>query len=258
MPDNKFYAVENDHNIRQIRILSVGSLVSKPPAKEKRISIKVRMPLSGTVNMGASEQIDNAYMFVAKNHQTVTLDKEFDGYCIEFSVENLFGDPIIANDCIMKGFEIFEMGKEDTPDVVMTFNLRTKFSGKKWDWLGQFVGEDVWAKFTPGEEGTAKIEEEDGTLLDDGENEDESSVPDGEEFDPALDTPVTLEYEDKPRIVAVKPTPVQKSDPAELAAFHADLQKDVQEVVKKRGRPQGSGNKTKVDPLTVNSLATAF
>ena len=238
---DKFYAVENDHNIRQIRILSVGSLVSKPPIKEKRISIKVRMPLTGTVNMGAPEAFDNAYLFVSKNHQKVTLDNEFDGYCVEFSVENLFGEPIVGNDCSMRGFEIFEMGKEDAPDVVMTFNIRTKFSGKKWDWLGQFVGEDVWAKFTPGDVGTAKVEQEqDGTTLDFGDNDsdddEESSgelelaVPDGDEPDPVLDVPEEIEYEE----------PKGKHGPKQLAAFHENMI----EIEEKRGpgrpkRPQG-------------------
>jgi hypothetical protein len=79
-------------------------------------------------------------------------------------------------------------------------------------------------------------EEHDGTLLDDGENDE------GDE----LDEPEVLEYNDKPALV--------KSGPKELAAFHADLQKDVQEVVRKRGRPR----KNPVDPLTVNTLSTAF
>lgn len=210
MTDNTFYAVENGRNVRQIRILSVGSLVSKPPAKEKRISIKVRMTLSGTVNMGSPENIDAAYLFVAKNHQKIILDSEFEGYCIEFSVENLFGEPIVSNDCIMKSFEIFEMGKEESPDVVMTFNIRTPFSGKKWDWFGQFVGEDVWAKFTPGEAGTAKVEEEDGTMLDDGENdEDEGDEPETNpqpDENSELDIPEVLEYDE----------PVGKSGPKKV------------------------------------------
>jgi hypothetical protein len=236
MLDNQFYAVENDHNIRQIRILSVGSLVSKQPAKEKRISIKVRMPLSGTINMGAPEQIDHAYLFVAQNHQKVTLDKEFDGYCIEFSVENLFGEPVVGNDCAMKSFEIFEMGKEESPDVVMTFTVRMSFSKSKWDWLGQFVGEDVWAKFTPGEAGTAKVEEEDGTLLDDGENED---GPDGDED--------SEEGEYDPDSGEVIEMPLEKSGPSVLKAFH---EKTIENEQKRgRGRPK----KDAVDPLTVES-----
>jgi hypothetical protein len=230
MPDNEFYAVENNHNVRQIRILSVGSLVSKPPAKEKRISIKARMPLSGTVNMGASEKIDHAYMFVAQNHQKVTLDNEFDGYCIELSVENLFGEPIVSNDCAMKSFEIFEMGKEDEPDVVMTFTIRTKYSGKKWEWLGNFVGEDVWAKFTPGEVGTAKADEEDGTLLDDGENDldPDNELETGEGDDPELDKPEELEYDSGPKLV--------HSGPKELAAYHEKVVEG--EVKRGRGRPR--------------------
>jgi hypothetical protein len=234
MADNEFYAVENGHNVRQIRILSVGSLVSKPPAKEKRISIKVRMTLSETVNMGSPEKIDAAYMFVARNHQKIILDSEFEGYCIEFSVENLFGEPIVSNDCIMKSFEIFEMGKDESPDVVMTFTIRTSFTSKKWDWYGQFVGEDVWAKFTPGEAGTAKVEEEDGTLLDDGENEDDGDLDQDNEEDAGEDAdvgqPDVLEYEDE--------TPGKKHDAKELAAYHENVV-TMEQAPKAIRRPKG-------------------
>ena len=140
----------------------------------------------------------------------------------------------------MKSFEIFEMGKEESPDVVMTFTVRMSFSKSKWDWLGQFVGEDVWAKFTPGEAGTAKVEEEDGTLLDDGENED---GPDGEEDEE--------EGEYDPDSGEVIEMPSGKSGPSVLKSFH---EKTV-ELEQKRGR--GRPKKDAVDPLTVDS-AMAF
>ena len=89
MAEHVFYSTEERRNERQIRILSVGSLVSKPPTKEKRISIKVRMPLSGATNMGAPAWLDNAYVFVAQNHDTVTPNIEFKGFTIDFSTENL-------------------------------------------------------------------------------------------------------------------------------------------------------------------------
>jgi hypothetical protein len=207
------------------------------------------MPLSGAINMGAPEWLDNAYLFVSKNHSTISDDIEFKGYCIEFSVENLFASPIVSQDAIMRGFEISEMGNEETPDVVLSFTVRIPFSRKKWDWLGQFVGDDVWCKFTPGEAGTAKVEEHDGTLLDDGENdedgdEDESDDPDtntqtdddeletGEGDDPELDKPEELEYEEASG----------KSGPKNLLAFH-EKQLDA-EAAPKRGpgrprKPQG-------------------
>ncbi len=97
MAEHVFYAVENHHNERQIKILSVGSLVSKPPTKEKRISIKAKMPLSGTVNMGSPEWLDSAYAYVASHGgDTITPDIEFKGYSIDFSVENLFGENVLA------------------------------------------------------------------------------------------------------------------------------------------------------------------
>jgi hypothetical protein len=216
MADTTFYAVENHHNERQIRILSVGSLVSKPPTKEKRISIKVRMPLSGTVNMGAPEWIDEAFLYVCKHgSDKVTPDVEIKGYSIDFSAENLFGDDIKSPNCTMKGFEIAEFGNEETPDVALSFTIRMPFTSKKWDWLGNYVGEEVWAKFIPGELGTAFVEDEDGTLLDDGENDGEDDLdPDDEHDGPKL---------------------VKASGPKELAAFHEE------EVAKKGpGRPKKS------------------
>ena len=134
---NVFYSIENGHNVRQIRILSVGSLVSKPPTKEKRISLKVRMPLSGTINMGAPEWLDNIFIFVSKNHDMVTPDIEFKGYSIGFNADNLFGaEGFNGQECTMKGFQIFECGDSENPDVVMEFSIRMPFLSKRWDWLG--------------------------------------------------------------------------------------------------------------------------
>src|SRR5208282_5858749 len=122
-----------------------------------------------------------------------------------------------------------EFGNEETPDVVLSFTVRMPFSGKKWNWLGQFVGEDVWAKFIPGEAGTAFVESEDGTLLDDGENDDPDSPNDssdiGKSDDSELDIPEELVYDE----------PHGKSGPKNLIAFH---EKAVEAEEKRgRGRP---------------------
>ena len=211
MAEHVFYSTEERRNERQIRILSVGSLVSKPPTKEKRISIKVRMPLSGATNMGAPEWLDNAYVFVAQNHDTVTPNIEFKGFTIDFSTENLFGESVSSPDTIMRAFEIAEFSDAENPDVAMTFTIRMQFSTAMWDWLGQYVGDDVWAKFVPGEAGVAVPSgEEDGTTLDDGNNEEaDAEETEGEEVGQA-------EEPDDPRLAA---TPT-KSGPKELAAFH--------------------------------------
>ena len=242
MSEHVFFSTENRHNERVIRILSVGSLVSKPPTKEKRISIKVRMPLStggtGTGTMGAPEWLDRSYIFVSQNHSTISDDIEFKGYALEFSSENLFGEPILAGDSIMRGFEITEMGNEETPDVVLSFTIRIPFSCKRWEWLGNFVGEDVWVKFTPGEAGTVRVEtEQDGTLLDDGENdEDEDDEPqtiEGEVDDPDEDEEATVDAPDgDPRLSLVASG--GKSGPKNLKAFHEkELEKDAKAAVKR-------------------------
>ena len=87
-----------------------------------------------------------------------------------------------------------------------------------WNWLGQFVGEEVWARFTPGETGEAGDDEEDGTLLDNGEN-------DEGEFDIDPDN-----EHDGPTLV--------KSGPKELAAFHEG--EVAKEEKRGRGRPKKS------------------
>jgi hypothetical protein len=218
MATHEFYATDNHHNERQIRILSVGSLVSKPPTKEKRISIKVSMPLSGSINMGAPEWLDRAYIFVAQNHDTVTPEIEFKGYSIDFSAENLFGENVSSPNCTMRGFEITECGNEETPDVVLNFTLRVSFSGRIWNWLGQFVGEEVWARFTPGASEDSEDGEEDGTLLDDGEND-----------EAALDVDPDNEH-DGPTLV--------KSGPKSLANYHEE--EVAKEKKRGRGRPKKS------------------
>ncbi len=220
MAEHVFYAVENHHNERQIKILSVGSLVSKPPTKEKRISIKAKMPLSGTVNMGSPEWLDSAYAYVASHGgDTITPDIEFKGYSIDFSVENLFGENVSSPNCTMRGFEITECGNEETPDVVLNMTLRIPFSTKLWQFLGQYVGDDVWARFVPGTAGDAGEEEEDGTLLDDGENDDAEV-----DLDPDRE-------HDGPTLV------LGKSGPKDLAAFHEG---EEAKEAKRRGRPKKS------------------
>ena len=238
MSTSTFFSTDNRHNERLIRILSVGSLVSKPPTKEKRISIKVRMPLStggiGTGIMGAPEWLEQAYLFVAKNGSSVNDENEFKSYALEFSSENLFGEPILTNDSIMRGFEISEFGNEETPDVMCSFTIRIPFSGKRWEWLGMCVGEDVWVKFTPGDAGTVRVEDEqDGTLLDDGENDedeegDEPELESAAGDDPELDKPEELEYDSGPKLV--------HSGPKELAAYHEKVVEG--EVKRGRGRPR--------------------
>jgi hypothetical protein len=194
------------------------------------------MPLSGTINMGAPAWLDEAYLYVGKHSgDTITPDIEFKGYSIDLSVENLFGDDIKSPDCIMRGFEISEIGNEEAPDIVLSFTIRMPFTSKKWNYLGQYVGEDVWAKFIPGESGKAFVEDSDGTLLDDGENDED------EEQDTENDVEADLDPDnehDGPTLV--------KSGPKDLAAYHEG---EVSKEQRKRGRPA----KTPVDPLTVNS-----
>jgi hypothetical protein len=237
MSDHVFYSVEERRNERQLRILSVASLVSKPPTKEKRISIKVRMPLSGQNNIGAPEWLDRIYTFVAQNHDPVSPTIEFKGYQLTFSADNLFGTEVQCPNGAMRKFEVFEAGDEENPDVVCEFVLRIGFSSAAWDWLGQFVGDDAYVKFVPGEAGVAHPQEEDGLLLDDGENdEDEDSDEPGEGDE---DEEVVAEEPADPRLALVAKG--GKSSAKNLKAFHE------QELAKaeksKPKKPAGFGEK---------------
>ena len=247
MADTVFYSTEERRNERPLRILSVGSLVSKPPTKEKRISIKVRMPLSGVSNMGAPSWLDHAFTYVAQNHDVVSPVIEFKGYDLTFSADNLFGTEVKCPNGAMRKFSIFEAGDAENPDVVCEFLLRVGFSTAAWDWLGQFVGDDVFVKFVPGEPGKVEAAEQDGTLLDDGENdEDEDEEPEGED-DEELDEESELDP-DSGRVVVMPPA---KSGPKDLAAFHEN------EVAKEQKRGRGRPRKV-VDPLTVNAPTQPF
>ena len=231
MNSPEFYSTTNRHNERKVRIVCVGGLVSKPPTREKRISIKCQMKLSDTVNMGSPEWLDSDYLYVSKNGGTLSRDIEYNGYSIEFSVENLFGEDIKASDAIMRAFEVCEVGKEEHPDVVLNFVVRISYTKRRWEWLGEFQGDEVWMRFTPGIVGLPE-KEEDGTLLDDGENDQGDLDPDNETegFDPELDKPEELEYESGPALVK------GKSGPKDLAAFHEQVVEG--EVKRGRGRPR--------------------
>jgi hypothetical protein len=75
------------------------------------------------------------------------------------------------------------------------------------------------------------VEDSDGTLLDDGENDEGDLDPDNEEgdFDSEPDAPEESKDEDGPKLL--------KSGPKELAAFHEE---EVGKEQKKRGRPKMS------------------
>lgn len=201
MADHKFYEVEDRKNEREVTVVNVTSLVSKPPTKEKRIRLKVRMLLSGKSNAGAPEWLDAAMAYVMKWHEKVVPKIEFRGYEIHISADNLFGKKgVKAPRCMLRSFEITEFGDAETPDVVANFTLYIPFSRSMWNWLGQYVGDDVWCSLTPGVDGGPTDSE------DDDEDGDEESG-DGEEEE--------------------APSKPAKSGPKQLAAFHQqEVEKD--------------------------------
>lgn len=212
--DHTFYEVNNRRNERELRILSAALLVGKEPTNEKRINLKVRMKLSGTSNAGSPEWLDNAYIFVAKNHSPVFPPEEFDGFDLEFSVDNLFEPTTLsASGCKIWSFGVKDFGPEENPETVVEFSIRMPFSRPRWNWLGQYGGErDVWVKFTPGELGALKGKD----------GPDPKKEDDFEHQGDASEEPVAATGTNgkAPGPVAVKTTP--KSGPGSLRKYHEE------------------------------------
>ena len=149
MADNDgFYEAKGKRNIRQVVIGNVSGLCNT--AGEKRIKVPVQMTLSGRSNAGSPEWLDAAYIHASKFHQKVDPEVEFQGYEVRFDSENLFGDKAVGSTkCRMRSFTVLETGDSEKPDVSCFFVIYMPWSGKLWKWLGEYIGEDVWARFTP-------------------------------------------------------------------------------------------------------------
>lgn len=167
MSEHIFYSKGKRANHRKVRIGNIQCLLNK--AKEKRIKLRLSMTLSGQKQAGTPEWISAAHVFVAQNHDPVSPQVEFSGFDIAFSSENLFGENAsLASKCQMKKFVVTEQGGEDDAEVVLNFLVYAPFSTGLWEWAGQMIGDDVWAKFE-------QIEAPDEDLLLTGEDEEEET-----------------------------------------------------------------------------------
>ena len=136
----------NKGNERQIILKTATLLVNK--AGEKRIKMKVAMPLTGRKMAGTPEWITNAMTFVAQSHDIVTPQVEFSGFDIHFSDDNLFDkDGAKAPKCQLKGFVVLESGNQETPDVDLQFVIYAGYSSALWRWCGTMGGQEFWASF---------------------------------------------------------------------------------------------------------------
>jgi len=148
-----FLKGRNKGNERQIVLRTATLLVGKAPTKQKRIKMKVSMPLTGKKTSGMPEWITNAMTFVMQSHDTVVPDLEFKGFDIHFDDQQLFDSKgAKAPKCQMRGFVVEEVGDSSNPDVDLTFLIYAPFSTRLWNWCGQMGGEEFWAQFTQVEE----------------------------------------------------------------------------------------------------------
>lgn len=252
MSEHVFYSTENDHHHRELTIVNAALLVSKPPTKEKRIRIKVRMLLSGQPTAGAPDWIDSHYAHVAQWHDPVSPEISFSGFDLHFSAQNLFDQEGVKSPrCQMRSFEIHECGDSESPDVALSFVIYAPFSGALWQWLGQFGGDACWCSFTPGVPGLATSSSDQPALTDgdgdgDGDEDDDMEDDDGEDLG---EEGIDEEAEYDPDLGAVVEMP-KKSGPRDLAAFHENVVQGeaIADIKRGRGRPR-----KQVDPLAVQT-----
>ena len=180
MAESQFFIRgRNRGNERKLTIKTTTSLVGKAPTKEKRIKIKVEMPLTNAKLAGTPDWIAEAFEFVSKSHDTVTPEKTLLGFDIEFSAEQLFEKSVLASKCSLKNFVIAENGDAEAPDVYLGFMIYTPYSDKLWRWCGQMSGEEQWGKFVQVE----IPEEDDDNLTLVGESVSEEDEPDDDDDD---------------------------------------------------------------------------
>lgn len=144
-----FVRGRNRGNERKVILSSATLLVGKAPTKEKRIKMKVRMPLDGSKPAGTPDWITNAMTFVAQSHDVVSPQVEFKGFEILMNDDNLFEEAKTrAQKCSMRGFVVHECGDGESPDVEMAFLVYAPFSDRLWRFCGQMGGEEFWMQFT--------------------------------------------------------------------------------------------------------------
>jgi len=166
-----FVRGRNRGNERKIILVSAALLVGKAPTKNKRIRMKVRMPLNGQKPVGTPDWVMKAMEFVAQSHDAVNATAQFSGFDVTFNDENLFEQAkAAANKCQLRSFVIQEFGDAENPDIVMEFLIYAPFSSNLWRFCGQYGGEEYWAKFEQVEE----PEDEDLELTGDDEEEEEN------------------------------------------------------------------------------------
>lgn len=189
MSEHVFYSTDHNYHHRELTIVNAALLVSKPPTKEKRIRIKVRMILSGQAVTGAPDWISSHHSHVATWHDPVSPAVSFSAFDLHFSAQNLFdNEGVKAPRCQMRSFEIHECGDSEAPDIAMTFAIYCPFSTAVWQWLGQFGGDTCWCSFTPGVPSAEPSPSgpDDQPRLTSGEDEDEDDDiedPDGDDID---------------------------------------------------------------------------
>jgi hypothetical protein len=148
MAETVFFSGKKKTDSRVIIMKSATLLVGKKPESRKRVKISCAMPLNGGQVKNAPEWLLNAYEFVLKNHEIVTFpDTKFAGMNVELDDDNLFDKPAKVPRSTLNKFAVHEVGDSEDPDVELTFTMYAEFSNALWRHIGQYGGNDHYARF---------------------------------------------------------------------------------------------------------------
>lgn len=115
---------------------------------EKRLLLEFKMPLTTDNLMGAPRQVQAAFEAIAKLDNGIPqapIETEFEGVGGEF-----FGVPDQrepASLVVAATFRKLEVKREESGDVVLTFNTTVPWATKLWSWAGENLGATMFAEF---------------------------------------------------------------------------------------------------------------
>jgi hypothetical protein len=235
----------------------------------RRVSIPIRMPLSGEAFTGMPDWIGTAYTAVSKYLTEASPDVQQIsdvtlGFYNDKPTGELFAPPsakVPASE--LKNFSVTRVGDPDEdPEVELQFKAFIPFSRDFWGWIGEMAGKEVYMAFPSTLGGTVTVKPTTKSLpLDDDNSENDDGMGDETEAmtetsdipeDPSLEDEFGPEYEDqvrqsmgapepfgdKPRLVDARPgrdRKPRKSGPKELKDYHAK-QSEIESKAKRGAR----------------------
>ena len=130
-----------------VTLLHVQAKGGEATGKLKVIRIKMAIDMNSDSKGSAPDWASEAQSFVLKSKNIVRPPHEFEAMDMNFSVDELFSKGVKGHSAKLHGFELGEGSGGEDPDVLVVFTAEVAYAGPLWKWLGEHIGEDVYAKF---------------------------------------------------------------------------------------------------------------